>query len=94
MNPITNPVVNSKVADKHFDDVRNQHTDILNGMRDQSLRVTIYNASKEEERNQRMIQQNQMNSDNQIKQEEVQNARMELQNKQQELEIKRQALMQ
>ena len=85
-------VITSRIANKHFNDIRSQHGDIVKGMQDQALRVSQFNADKEM-KSQMEMQQKRENETNQQKlQMDAETKRLEQENKQRELEIKQAAL--
>jgi hypothetical protein len=81
MEPYINPIVTSKMADKHYDDILSRYQEIEDGMIQQAERVKLYNQQQQAE------QANRRSQDIQMEKERMAN---EVKNR--ELELKRLAL--
>lgn len=85
-------VINSKAAQKDLNSIKAQHTDIVQGIQDQALKVANYtieqNAKKEIETQQKQTSE----IDNQKSMADAEVKRMDAENKRRELDIKQQAL--
>lgn len=81
MESFSNPVVTSKVANDHYNDIVVRHGEIVDGIRQQADKVAMYNQARTQEESQRR-------SDTLAMEKE----RMANEQKAKELEIKRLAL--
>lgn len=85
-------VITSRKAQDHFDDIKFQHTNILQGMQEQSMKVAQFNSEKQaqqqivdQETKASKMENDKMNLEGQAK-------ILEQQNKAQELAIKQQTI--
>ena len=81
MKSFSNPVVTTKVANDHYQDILARHSDIVNGIQQQSDRVKLYNQTRAQEESKQKM-------DNLAMEKE----RMANEQKNRELELKRLAL--
>lgn len=59
-------VITSRAASKHFEDIKVKHADLVNGLRDQSLRVATLNQQKKLEQDTK----NQQDTEQRMRQEQ------------------------
>lgn len=85
-------VITSKTANQHLNGIKNQHSELIQGMQQQSARVSQFNADKQL---QMQAQDQQAKAEQQASQKQQMDSQakiLEQQNKAQELAIKQQAL--
>jgi multidrug resistance efflux pump len=93
MDTISPVILTSRVAQEHFNKIKADHEQLLQGMQAQAQRVTQFNADKDARQQEAMLQA----QDQQAKQEkelkDSETKRLEAENKAKELAIKQAALM-
>lgn len=89
INPI---ILNAKVAEDHLGMIKAQHTEILNGLNQQSLRSQAYNQQKDMEKKEQMVTDTENAKQFREQQDKNQRESADRDLKIKELEIKRQAL--
>lgn len=85
-------VITSKLATNHLNEIKMKHSDIVQGIADQSVRVANYNAQINAEKKAREDQMKAESIQNEKARVESETKRMEAENKRRELDIKQQAL--
>lgn len=88
----TTPVVTSRMAENHYNGIKTHHAEIVQGIQDQSVRVTAYNQQKAAENMAIQEANNQAQQAQALAMSEAQKQANETALKMQELDIKRAAL--
>lgn len=89
---ITPLVLTSKAAQEHLDGIKLDHATLLQGITDQSNKVSQFKAEQDSKKQMDMQETQRATMEQEKTKMEADNSRLEQENKRRELEIKAQAL--
>lgn len=85
-------VITSRAAENHLNTIKSHHTDLLQRMQEQNMKVQNYNAQKQADQAMQVERDQTAQKENKQFEMDSQSKMLEQQNKQRELEIKASAL--
>ncbi len=86
-------IINSKKAQDHLNKIRGEHSNLLTGIQNQSLRVQQFNQQRQLQQQEESLRQGEIDKEFRATQAAQQKESMQNDLKTKELEIKRQALL-